>query len=80
MIGHRFPIGTRYRPARRHAQVCTVVDQLTTTNAAGEVVARRYVTEHEFCGCIVRESDVVDTTIARGLTPEFQHLVPGLAP
>lgn len=72
---HRFPIGTQYATRGKHPQVCTVVDHLTTTNSAGEVVARRYVTTHQFCGQTVRDSDAVDTTIARGLTPEFSHLL-----
>lgn len=72
---HRFPIGTQYTTGGKHPQVCTVVDHLTTTNSEGEVVARRYVATHQFCGQTVRDSDVVDTTIARGLTPEFSHLL-----
>ncbi len=71
---HRFPIGTQYVPTR-HKYLCTVVDHLTTTNSKGEIVALRYVTTHEFCGQTLTERDVVDTTIARGLTPEFTHLL-----
>ena len=73
---HRFPIGTQYTPrGLRHPRVCTVVDQLTTTNSAGQVVARTYVTTHVFCGQVVTERGVVDTTIARGLLPAFAHLL-----
>lgn len=74
---HRFPIGTQYLPRRKHATVCTVVDQLTTRNAAGDVVACHYVTEHEFCGQKVRDTSVVDPTIAMGLLPKFAHLLKG---
>ena len=72
---HRFPIGTKYRTGGKHPITCTVIDHLTTTNSKGELVAARYVTAHEFCGQTVTETDVVDTTIARGLLPEFAHLL-----
>jgi hypothetical protein len=72
---HRFPIGTQYKTIGKHPLLCTVVDHLTTTNSKGEIVAERYVTTHEFCGQPVAEFNVVDTTIARGLTKEFQHLM-----
>ena len=75
MSGHRFPIGTQYLTRGKHPRLCTVVDHLTTTNAAGAVVARRYVTAHEFCGQQVLNHDVVDPTIAMGLTPALQHLL-----
>lgn len=69
---HRFPIGTKFTTSRkvRNRLVTTshvVVDQMTVTNAHGEVVRRYYVTEHEFCGQMVRVNDVCDTTIARML-------------
>lgn len=72
---HRFPIGTKFYSGGKHKRLCVVVDQLTTTNSRGEVVAVRYITSHEFCGQTVTELDVVDTTIARGLLPEFAHLL-----
>lgn len=75
MNTHRFPIGTKYTTRGKHALFCTVVDQLTTTNSQGEVVATSYITSHQFCGQTVTEAGVVDTTIARGLLPEFIHLL-----
>lgn len=77
---HRFPIGTQYAARRAsnnrsHPVICEVVDQLTTTNSRGEVTRVAYVTAHMFCGQLVTESDVVDITIARGLLPEFVHLL-----
>lgn len=80
MDEHRFPIGTQYITVRgtgRKTQrdINTVVDQLTVTNAAGEVIRRFYASEHPFCGQMVRVSDVGDTTIARNLAPAFQHLL-----
>ena len=78
MNTHRFPIGTQYtRNTGKRRDVCTVVDQLTLTNSKGEVLRRSYVTAHPFCGQQVTEHDVCDTTIARNLTPEFQHLLKG---
>lgn len=75
MQHHRFPIGTKYATRGRNRQVHTVTDQLTVTNSRGAVVAVRYVAEHQFCGQTVVDRDVVDTTIARGLLPEFEHLL-----
>lgn len=72
---HRFPIGTQYIATNKRRDICTVVDQLTTTNSKGEVVGLRYITSHIFCGQAVVDIDVVDPTIARNLTPEFQHLL-----
>lgn len=74
-MAHRFPIGTQYRTSGKHPDTCTVVDQLTTRNAAGEVVRERYVSTHEFLGQVITDHDVVDTTIARGLLPAFVHLL-----
>lgn len=71
----RFPIGTQYLTRGKHKDLCTVVDILKTYNNAGDLVSIRYVTAHEFCGQVVTDSSVVDTTIAMGLTPEFQHLI-----
>ena len=75
MNAHRFPIGTKYTTRGKHVQVCTVVDQLTTTNSLGKVVANSYITSHEFCGQTVTETGVADSTIARGLLSEFAHLL-----
>lgn len=75
---HRFPIGTQYiRIYGKRRDLCTVVDQLTLTNSKGEVLRRSYITSHPFCGQEVIEHDVGDTTIARNLTSEFQHLLKG---
>ena len=72
---HRFPIGTQYRPAGKHAKVTTVTDQLTLTNSKGEILRVSYLTKHEFLGQMITNHDVCDTTIARGLLPEYQHLL-----
>jgi hypothetical protein len=61
-----FPIGTKYIKRNSRQDVCTVVDILTTFNAAGDIVSTTYIAEHEFCGQMVRERDVVRTTIAMG--------------
>ncbi|MNK14374.1 hypothetical protein D3C87_324920 [compost metagenome] len=71
----RFPIGTQYLTRGKRKDLCTVVDVLRTYNSAGELVSIRYVTTHDFCGQSVKDHDVVDTTIAMGLTPEYQHLL-----
>jgi hypothetical protein len=73
---HRFPIGTQYSIGTpRDPRTATVVDHLTTTNSHGLVVREAYVTQHRFCGQLVTEADVCDTSIARHLLPEYQHLL-----
>ncbi len=64
----RYPIGHRYTPIGRD-YTCTVMDYWRTYNTAGELVCTRYVADHVFCGKVVREVDVVETTIARAGTP-----------
>ena len=63
----RFKPGTRYMTRGKHPLECTVQDVHTTRNLKGEVVKIRYVATHLFCGQVVTDNDVVDTTIARGL-------------
>ena len=67
---HRFPIGTQYKTRGKHPRLCTVVEQLTTTDSNGEVVKRRYVSKHSFLDQDVFDYDVVETTIAMGLVSE----------
>lgn len=61
----QFTIGTEFK-RRNKDYIETVTDVLTTTNMTGEVVAIRYVCDHEFCGQTVVDRDVVATTIAMG--------------
>ena len=62
----RFPVGIQFKTRGKHPKLCTVADILKTYNQAGELVKVRYVATHEFCGQIVTDWDVVDTTIAMG--------------
>lgn len=63
----RYHIGQKYKPVgRKHAQVCTIIDIYKTFNSKGELVQTRYVSEHEFMGQLVKNYDVIETTIARG--------------
>lgn len=65
--GQRFPIGTTFTPSgRKYPHLCTVTDYLVTTNLKGVVVACRYVAIHSVLGQAITNSDVLDTTIARG--------------
>jgi hypothetical protein len=67
----RFKVGTVFIPqGRKNASACTVTDILTTRNSAGEVVAIRYVATHEFMGQTLRNQDVIETMISRGLVSE----------
>ena len=64
----RFAIGYQFTTRGKHQRVCTVTDIWRTYNAAGELVALRYVATHEFMGQTVTERDIVETTIARGVS------------
>lgn len=65
--GQRFPIGTTFTPSgRKYPHLCTVTDFLVTRNLKGEVVATHYVATHSVLGQLITNSDVLDTTIARG--------------
>lgn len=66
-MSHKFPIGTVFKTRSKSPLICTVVDQLTTTNSKGEVTSERYVATHNFCGQTVSDNNVVETTIAMGL-------------
>ncbi len=66
----RFTIGTTFKTGGKYPHLCTVVDIHRTYNDAGELVKIRYVATHEFMGQVVRDQDVVDTTIAKGIQSE----------
>ena len=63
----RFQVGTEYLSSGKHPHLCKVLNFITCTNLAGNIVKTYYETEHEFCGQRVTESDVCETTIARGV-------------
>lgn len=63
----RFPVGTQYMSSGKNPRLCTVVDVYVTRNLAGEMVAMRYVSEHDLMGNKVLDYDVVDVTIAKGI-------------
>jgi hypothetical protein len=62
----QYAIGTRFIPNRKIEREETIIDIHKTFNSKGEQVKFRYVTSHEFCGQIVTDDDVCQTTIARG--------------
>lgn len=73
---HRFPVGTQYKSTGKHPRTMTVCDQMTLTNAAGEVVRCFYWAYSEMMGQRVIDHDVCDTTIARGMDPiEFKKIL-----
>ena len=61
-----FEIGQEFiKKNSKRQDVETIVDILTTVSAVtGETVKTRYVLEHDFCGQPVRNSDVLQTTLA----------------
>ncbi len=67
MTGTKYAIGTQFTARGKSPRLCTVVDILTTTNAAGDVVKIRYQATHQFMGQTITDSDVIETTISMGL-------------
>ncbi len=64
-------IGMKYIPrSDKHKRIHTVEDVLKTYNSAGDLVNTRYRCSHEFCRQKVFDNDVVQPTIARGLTTD----------
>lgn len=63
----KFEIGQQYKTMGKHPRVCTVIDIHKTYDSKGEMVKLRYVSQHEICGQLVIDTDVVETTILRGL-------------
>ena len=63
----RFPVCTEYLSSGKHPKLCTVLNFITCTNLAGNIVKTYYETSHDFCGQRIVETDVCDTTIARGV-------------
>jgi hypothetical protein len=64
----KFSIGTKFIP-RGLDSIHEVIDYHITSNSNGEVVKERYVANHVFMGQEIKTSDIVETTIARGLLP-----------
>lgn len=63
----KFKIGQQYKTMGKHPKICTIIDIHKTYNSNGEMVKLSYVSQHEFCGQMLTDNDVVETTIARGL-------------
>lgn len=77
MSNHLFPIGTKYLTRHKHSRLCTVTDQLTVTNAAGETVKYYYTSEHKLTDQTVTNHEVVETTIAIGVENLRQKIAAG---
>jgi hypothetical protein len=63
----KFPIGTQFLSSGKHPRLCEVVDVWVTFNNAGQVVHFRYVAKHTFLGQTVRQIDVLENSVARGV-------------
>jgi hypothetical protein len=63
----KYPIGTQYLPMRKHAKVCTITECFKTYDSKGNLVKTSYQSTHDFLGQAVRNNDVCETTIARGI-------------
>jgi ribosomal protein S25 len=65
----KYPQGTRFiRRGDKQKRVLTVFDYNTTRNISGDIVKQRYVAAYEIAGHILIDSDITETTIARGET------------
>jgi len=61
------PIGYKFKSRSNRDRVETVVDRYETrSTVTGDLIRVRYVTEYEFVGQIVTNSDVCKVTIQRG--------------
>lgn len=67
MITQRYEIGQQYIASGKRKDICTIVDIYKTYNSKNELVKIGYVTEHKFLGQTIKEYDVPQATIARGL-------------
>lgn len=62
------PMGTKYNSKHgKISRIATVTDYHVTTNLAGEIVNRRYVSTHDFMGQAITERDITETEIRRNL-------------
>lgn len=62
-----YTIGTQYLTLGKHPVLCTVSEILTTYNSKGALVNTRYESTHQFMDQLVSETNIVATTIARGI-------------
>lgn len=62
----RFKIGDKYLTRGKRRDECVIIDIYTTNNAAGEIVKINYVSQHSFCGQVLTNRDVCETTVAMG--------------
>jgi hypothetical protein len=63
----KYPQGTRFiRRGDKQRRICTVFDYHTTRNLSGDIVKQRYCVGYEIAGHILTDSDITETTIARG--------------
>ena len=61
-------IGTKFKTRGvGFPRFCEVVDILKTYDHEGNLVKTRYVATHYFAGQLVRETDILRTTIAKGM-------------
>jgi hypothetical protein len=64
----KYSIGTQYLPmGRKNAKVCTITECFKTYDSKGNLVKTSYQSTHDFLGQAVRNHDVCETTIARGI-------------
>ena len=60
-------IGTMFMSYGKHKKECIVTDIYKTYNNSGELVKKTYVATHDFCGQIITEYDIPESTIRRNI-------------
>lgn len=61
-----YAIGTEFMTLGKHPRVCTIRDVWTTYNTAGEVVRIEYVSDSDYIGGKLEQTDSA-VSIARGI-------------
>ncbi len=74
----KFAIGTRFLSGGKNPRLSTVTDFMTVMNLRGEIVKTYYEAEHEFLGQVVREREVLETSVAMGVE-RLRMIFPELA-
>jgi len=67
----QFKIGTKFiKSGKKNKAIETVIDIHTTKNVKGDVVKIVYVSEKDFAGGKIKDYEVPQSTVARGIVKE----------
>ena len=74
-IEPRYSIGQQYTAKNKRKDVCTVIDILSTYNAAGDLVSVKYLCSHMFLGQVVKHEEVQATIDMALYHEEFKRRI-----